>query len=307
MIDINSEDFIKNFDPKQGVVGVIGHGYVGQAVDEYFKGVYTTLVYDKAKHPIEALSHVVASAEVIFVCVPTPMRGDGSCHTGIVESVFEDIKKTAKDLGRDPGSFIIVTKSTVYPGFTEEQQFKHHELRLVFSPEFLTEKSSVQDFKTTNRVVLGGEVEDARVVFKYFEGAQPERVRHGVLSILQCPSTTAEMVKLFTNGILTTKVMFVNEIYQLCSALNIEYEEVRLLACLDPRIGPSHTRVPGHDGHLGYGGSCFPKDINNLKFTAAKLGVKEKLFTAVVERNLDVRPEKDWEQLEGRAVIKDPK
>lgn len=303
MIDITAADFVDNFDIKKGTVGVVGHGYVGQAVAAFFDGSCRVLVHDKAKPELQTLTDVVREAEVIFICVPTPMRPDGSCHTGIVESVISSIKTTALGIGRPQNSFVLVIKSTVRPGFTEEMQGTHLNMRILFSPEFLTEKSSIEDFKNTNRIILGGDEEDAAVVFQYFKGTIPERVENDETLLLQCNSTVAEMAKLFTNGILMTKVLFANEMYLMSQALGIEYDEVRFLACLDPRIGDSHTRVPGHDGRLGAGGSCFPKDINNLRFTAKELGLPERIFTAVIERNEEVRPERDWEELKGRAVI----
>ena len=302
-VDINAADFVDGFDIKRGTVGVVGHGYVGQAVAAFFDRACKVVVHDKAKPELMTLVDVVTQSEVIFVCVPTPMRADGQCHTGIVESVIEDVKKTAGDIGRPLNSFVLVIKSTVRPGFTEEMQGTHLNMRILFSPEFLTEKSSVKDFQNTNRVILGGDEDDARVVFKYFEGVIPERVADDQTVLLQCEPTVAEMAKLFTNGMLMTKVLFSNEMYLMAEKLGINYDEVRFLACLDPRIGESHTRVPGHDGHLGAGGSCFPKDINNLRFTASELGLPEKMFTAVIERNEEIRPEKDWEELKGRAVV----
>lgn len=304
MIDIRSADFIKNFDIKQGTVGLVGHGYVGKAVDAFFREhVGKLLVFDRAKPEMDTLKDVVGQSEVIFVCVPTPMKKDGSCFTGIVESVFGDIERTAKELGRSQDSFVVVHKSTVKPGFTEEMQLKFPNMRIVYSPEFLTEKNSIEDFKNTNRIVLGGDEEDTLVLFKYFEGAIPMRIATDKTVILQCGPTSAEMVKLYTNGILMTKVLFSNEMYQICQKLGVDYEEVRVLANLDHRIGAGHTKVPGHDGQLGAGGHCFPKDINNLRAFCRELGIPERLFTAVIERNNELREDKDWERMEGRAVI----
>lgn len=304
MIDINSDTFIENFDISKGTIGLLGHGYVGTAVDEYFKKVCKVVVYDKAMQ-LDTLEDVVSQAEVIFVCVPTPMRKDGSCFTGIIEAAVDDIVKEAARIGRNLDSFIVVIKSTVSPGFTESLQYKYHDMRLVFCPEFLTEKNSIADFENMNRVILGGSQEDARVVYKYFEGRNPQRCLDGRLLVAQCSSTTAEMAKLFTNGILATKVIFSNEIYQMCQKLGIDYEEVRVLACLDSRIGASHTLVPGHDGFLGFGGHCFSKDVNNLRNVCKDLGVSEKIFTAVIERNDEIRESegRDWEKMKGRAVI----
>lgn len=304
MIDINvpPNDFINTFNIKNGTVGVIGFGYVGQAVENYFKKATRVLVYDNAKE-MNTLDDVVSQAEVIFVAVPTPMLPTGACYTGIVESVIGDIKNAAKRLSRNLNSFVIVLKSTVNPGFTEEMQEKHFDMRIVFSPEFLTEKNSLKDFENQNRVVLGGDEEDCLIVFKFFQGVDPARIENDRCLMVQCYPTVAEMAKLFTNGILMTKILFSNEIYMMCQKLGIEYEEVRMLACLDHRIGSSHTTVPGPDGQQGAGGHCFPKDIRNLQYVARELGIAEKIFTAVIDRNNEVREDKDWEKMKGRAVI----
>lgn len=304
MIDINSTDFLDKFDIKNATVGVIGYGYVGQAVVNFFKqGCPNVLIYDKAKPEFGNLTNVVKNAEVIFVAVPTPMRQDGSCFTGIVEEVIQSIRAEARSLNRSEDSFVIVVKSTVKPGFTEEMHDKYFGMRILFSPEFLTEKNSLADFMNTNRVILGGDEEDAQVVFKYFQGVIPERIEQDQTLLLQCHPTVAEMAKLFTNGILMTKILFANEIYLMCQKLGIEYDEVRVLSVLDPRIGASHTSVPGHDGQLGAGGHCFPKDINNLRAVAKELGIEEKIFSAVIDRNNQIREDKDWLKMQGRAVI----
>jgi UDPglucose 6-dehydrogenase len=302
MLDINSPDFIESFVPANATVGVVGHGYVGQAVEYFFGSTCRVLVHDKAKPEWNTMDEVVEAAEAIFVCVPTPMRQDGSCYSGIVEEVLGDIVRLSKEKGRNLGTMVVVVKSTVWPGFTDSMKIKFPGLRLVFSPEFLTEANSIQDFVNTNRIVLGGDIEDCRVLFKYFEGRLKDKVESEVVTIAACSSTTAEMVKLFTNGILMTKVLFCNEIYKICEELGLEYEQVRDLAVLDRRIGYSHTTVPGPDGHLGAGGHCFPKDINNLRHVSKELGTGEKLFTAVIERNLEIREKKDWEDMKDRAV-----
>ena len=299
-ISINTPDFVENFDIVEHSVGVVGFGYVGQAIESFFTTECKSYVYDKFKEGLDTLEDTVSNANLIFICVPTPMNVDGSCHTGIVESAIDDVVQAAARLARDLQEFVVVVKSTVSPGFTERMKEKTG-LRLVFSPEFLTEAASIEDFEKVNRVILGGDIEDARVVYKFFERKMEPR---GV-TIAQCPPTVAEMVKLFGNGFLTVKVMFGNEMFQLCKKLDIEYEEVMNLACLDPRIAYSHLQVPGNSGRLGYDGSCFPKDINNLRHICKQLDTGEKLFTAVIDRNNVLRPDKDWENLKGRAVVEE--
>lgn len=303
-IDINATDFVDRFNAKDITLGVVGHGYVGQAVDYFFHGkVGNVLIHDKAKPQMHSLKDVVDAADVIFVCVPTPMNRDGSCHTNIVESVVDQIVSIANSEFKPLKNFVVVIKSTIPPGFTLQMKAKHPGLRIVFSPEFLTEANSVKDMLHANRIIFGGDVEDGRVLFKLFESRLLEKVEKDEVTIANCDSTVAEMVKLFTNGILATKVAFCNEINKMCESLGISYEEVRVLACLDHRVGKSHTVVPGPDGKLGFGGSCFPKDINNLADVCKHIGVDEKVFSAVIKSNESVRHEKDWEDLKGRAVV----
>lgn len=303
MIDINATDFIERFVPSQATVGVVGHGYVGKAVEYFFSSMCTTIVHDKAKPEMASLKEVVDLSELIFVCVPTPMRKDGSCHTGIVEEVIRGIIEQAKLVSRNLNNFIVIVKSTVSPGFTKKMKERHPGLRLLFSPEFLTEANSVQDFVNTNRILLGGDLEDGRVAFKYFEGRLTDKVEEGRVTVASCSSTVAETVKLFTNGFLATKVLFCNEMNKLCDSLGIPYEEVRKLSLLDRRIGLSHTFVPGPDGQLGFGGHCLVKDLHSLKFVSEQVGTGQKLFTTLLERNDEIREDRDWEKMEGRAVI----
>lgn len=325
MIDINSPTFNADFDLAQATVGQVGYGFIGNAVVELFRGhTLAVQIYDKEKSGtvaqdlgsgvvlVPSIDGVVSSAEVIFVAVPTPMRSTGECHTGIVESVLQDIQNSAIKLGRPLESFVVVLKSTVPPGFTRRMQDKYA-LRLIFSPEFLTEANAVRDFKTANRVLMGGDLADALVLKKYFEGVWPERlistyVDHpdGPVALVQCDPTEAEMVKLSTNVHLTSRVMISNEIYLICQKLGIDYDNVKVMTQLDRRIGTSHMNVPGPDGHLGYGGHCFVKDTQNLAFISQRLGLVEpghsNLFHSLHGRNLDIREDRDWEAQKGRAV-----
>jgi UDPglucose 6-dehydrogenase len=307
MFDINDEKFLTNFSIEKSTIGVIGYGYVGQAVGHFFSRnrKANVCIFDKAKPELGNFEDVVSKSELIFVCVPTPMQQDGSCHTGIVEEVLDNIYLEAINGGRDLDSFIVVIKSTVYPGFIERMKEEFVNLRVVFSPEFLTEKNSFQDIVNQNRIIVGGDEEDALIVLRYFQNVEKERFESGELNLFATTSTTAELVKLFANGILAAKIMFCNEIYLIAQALGVEYEEVRQLACLDERIGSSHTMVPGHDGWKGYGGHCFEKDLNNLKNVCKQLNVDEKVISAVVQRNHEVREKEgwDWLAMKGRAVI----
>jgi len=303
MLSINDKEFVAKFDINEAVVGIIGFGYVGQALEAFFQSECRTRVYDKYRHDlslaIDTLNEVVEEAGIIFVCVPTPMNKDGSCHTGIIESVLDDIETASFDVGRDPQEFVVIVKSTVPVGFTDKMN-EVRPLRVVFSPEFLTEKNSIDDLENTNRIIVGGDLEDARVVYKYFERKMESRG-----DVVSCEASEAELVKLFANGLMMTKVLFANEMYQICQKLGANYNIVKTLACYDPRFTSSHLGVPGHDGDIGCGGHCFIKDVNSLKYLANLLGVDEHMFTAALERNDELRTDRDWERMEGRAVVKD--
>ena len=113
----------------------------------------------------------------------------------------------------------------------------------------------------------------------------------------------AEMIKMFKNCILATKVSFCNEIYKFCEKNNINYEIVRNLATNDSRINNSHTNVPGHDGKFGYGGTCFPKDISSLRHEMKIANIESPILDAVIHRNINIdRVEQDWINDKGRAV-----
>jgi UDPglucose 6-dehydrogenase len=308
MLDINSATFSEDFEPGKATIGIVGQGFVGSAMKAYFdrpcsgrKDKFNIVVYDKFKNQ-GTLDEVVRNSNIIFVCVPTPMRTTGECYTGIVESVLKDISQSAKELGRDLSSFIVCVKSTVYPGFIDSQKARFQGMRLTFSPEFLREASAVDDMLNANRVVVGGEMGDAGIVLQFFLAQDLQRVDAGECILVRVEAKVAEMVKLYTNGILFTKVLFSNEVHQMCEKLGINYDDVRIVSCVDPRIGPSHTQVPGPDGFLGAGGHCFPKDMHNLAYVAAQLGTNERMFTAVLDRNAELREEKDWEKMNDRAV-----
>lgn len=251
---------------------------------------------------------------VYFVCLPTPMFEDGSADLSIVEGVLKELASfpVTGTTGASGQHRIAVVKSTVPPGSTERwnKQFKDTGLRIVFSPEFLREASALDDMRNQNRIVLGGPRPHINRVKQVFEAAFPN------VPIIKTSSTTAEMVKYVTNIHLACKVSLANEFYQICNALdangaNIDYDKVIEYATLDTRLGTSHWKVPGPmpaddtgEPVMGWAGSCFIKDLNALMYVAKENGVDPKVMRGAWEKNLEVRPQRDWEQLVGRAVSK---
>ena len=272
-------------------IGIIGQGFVGSAVFEGLKEHYVVETYDIAKDSTcKSIEELSAKSDVIFVCLPTPMEKDGSCYLGILEEVLSDLDYINR-------CKTIVIKSTIPPGSTQRFNEIYKNIDIIFNPEFLTEANSVEDYKAQNRIIIGGPRPATTQVKRIFDKAFPK------VPILKTGSTTAEMVKYFTNSFLATKVSFANEMYQICKGLNIDYDKVTEYVKYDERIGKSHLNVPGPDGDFGYGGHCFPKDVKALISLAHDLDVRPRILNSVDDKNDDVRKNRDWEDMKGRAIV----
>jgi len=273
------------------IIGIIGQGFVGGAVYHKFKNFYNVLTFDLDESKCNSSeSELIEKSEVIFVCLPTPMNTDGSCNTDIVESVIKKINENSKDK-------IVVIKSTIPPGTTNNLNSKYENVIVSFNPEFLTERNAIEDYENQNRIILGGPRPATTKLKQVFSKVFPKA------EIIKTDSTHAEMVKYLINTFLSVKVSFANEIYQLCNKLNIDYDKVVEYAIHDERLGNSHWSVPGHDGDFGFGGHCFPKDLLALISLTNKLGTLNNVLDATKKTNDAVRVDRDWENMKGRAVV----
>ena len=275
-------------------IGVVGNGFVGHAMT-LLRPHVDVLVWDiipeKRDPNTLDLETFVEESEIIFVAVPTPMNKNGGCNLDIVRSVCEEIQEV------DDTKYIVL-RSTVPPGTSEE-------LDVAFMPEFLTEKNWKEDFKNCNQWILGSTdpflYEKMKRMFELAYNDGDGSVVNK--NVIQCKSGEAEMIKYLKNVFLSVKVGFFNELESICSELDIDYENVRCIATQDKRIGTGHTKVPGHDGHRGFGGTCFPKDTNALARFAKDSKIPTPILDAVIKRNEKIdRPEKDWLADKGRAV-----
>jgi UDPglucose 6-dehydrogenase len=281
-------------------IGIIGQGFVGSAVYEGMKSYFDIFAFDKDPQKfsnVRSIFEVVENTEVTFLCVPTPMRKNGECDLGIIGSALNDIAACVETLKKD--GYIVIIKSTIPPGTTEYFDKIFTKLNIVFNPEFLTEANANEDYKNQNRIIIGGERPGTTKVKQIFAKAFPQ------VPIIKTSSTIAEMIKYVTNTFLATKVSFANEMYQICQGLNIDYDKVIEYARYDDRLGNSHWAVPGPDGDFGYGGHCFPKDIAALQYVAKEMNVSTTVLNASIEKNKEVRTNKDWEKQIGRAVSED--
>lgn len=305
-------------------IGLIGKGFVGHSVFEGMRHAFRVIAYDKitgcwdseAKrdgnvaefavgdrgftigqvkdNPEMHLKWVIAESDgPLFVCVPTPMNPDGSCNTEIVKHILNQINQICKANDR---SRVVVIKSTVKPGTTDELNDNFKYIHVCYNPEFLRETTAIEDFKNQDRIIVGGPRDGTNVLKQMYEIAYPD------VPVTKTSSTIAELVKYTTNCFLATKVAFANEIASLCEALGEDYDKVVEYATKDKRLGNSHWAVPGPDGKKGFGGSCFPKDLNALMKLFEEMDLECSTMKGAWETNLRVRPEKDWCELKGRAV-----
>jgi UDPglucose 6-dehydrogenase len=278
-------------------IGVIGVGWVGLVTASCFAELgHRVVARDILPEKIEALSRgettihepglddllaknserltfttemdeLLDSARLLFVCVDTPPTRSGDADLSRVRSVVDDLPTD--------GEHVLVMKSTVPAGTGEAIRRDRPGLAYVSCPEFLKEGSAVEDFMHPDRVVIGadrGDEEGRDAVAALYEPLGGELVRTDVAS--------AEMIKLASNAFLATKISFVNEIANVCEEVGADVGEVARGMGLDQRIGPAFLRAG-----IGYGGSCFPKDVSALKMLAGNTGYHFQLLNAVIEVN----------------------
>ena len=204
-------------------IGIVGQGYVGTAVKEVFSKHYEvdTFDLDESKRDVDYIEDIIDRNDIIFVCVPTPMRKDGSCDTSIVEGVVCELDGLA--LTRQCSNRIVVIKSTIPPGTTDRLNKECKNITVIFNPEFLTEANFIEDFRNQNRIIIGGQRPATTKLRQVYSLAFPDA------TIVKTGSKTAEMVKYMTNTFLATKVSFANEMYQICMRLDIDYDKVEAL------------------------------------------------------------------------------
>ena len=267
-------------------IGIIGHGYVGESQSFAFSPSFNVRVYDKDSLKSTHSLNEVLESNFIFVCVPTPMKKDGSQDLSYIENFFES--------AIDGPTYII--KSTVIPGTTDFLNNKFKNLKIIFSPEFLTERTAKLDILTQTRIILGGDKSLTNKVRKIYN------IRFKNKTVIETDSLTAEYIKYMNNTFFASKVSIMNEFYRFAKHLGVDWDKALYGFVSDQRIGDSHLNVPGPDGKLGFGGTCFPKDINAFISFAKKNNVNMNVLEAAWKTNLEVRPEKDWENLKGRAV-----
>jgi UDPglucose 6-dehydrogenase len=264
-------------------IGVVGNGFVGSAVAHGFSQAYDVMVHDKIDAKCtHTLQDLVAAADYIFVCVPTPSSADGSIDLSMLEEAMTSIHRLRSN--PHPPNQLIAIKSTTVPGTCDKyiDQWGEHVLS---NPEFLTQRNAKLDFINPSRIIIGSADRLlAHALLDIYMAAL------GELPYMIVSPTAAELTKYMSNCFFATKISFMNEMYQIAEKLcPDEWETIVDGFALSGRVARSHLDVPGPDGKLGYGGACFPKDVKAMIQLARQLGVLPTVLGAANSKNFEVR------------------
>lgn len=256
-------------------LAIIGYGFVGKAVDYGFpQTTCTKTIIDPFlfKNSIQELQTI--PIDVSFVCVPTPMGKDASIDASILVKCVQELLEYTKGL--------IVIKSTVIPSIIDELTKDN---RVIYNPEFLTEKSANEDFVNPIMHVFGGDSERTTLLeslYKTYSSCKPCPIYH-------MSAAEASFVKYGMNTFLMSKVLWFNQFYDIVTNYGSNYSTVINAIGTDPRIGSSHTMVPGHDGRLGAGGSCFAKDGPAFVKFSKEQNKHFTILEEIIKRNQEIR------------------
>ena len=233
-------------------VGIVGFGFVGKALRNGLKDNVDCLEIDPklGTNVDDLINH---EPEIVFICLPTPMNDNGTQNLDLVS-------KTIKEINKFDGDILIVLKSTILPNHIKD--ILNVSNNIVFNPEFLRENFANEDFINSEIIVFGGDQDNCNKLANFYENFTNCIHKDYVIT----DGASAALIKYTINSFLALKVIFFNEMKSVFDNLNANNDWSEFIKALskDKRIGNSHMKVPGPDGRYGFGGACFPKDVNAL-------------------------------------------
>ena len=261
------------YDNKEKI-GIVGLGFVGSAVRDAYNDMFVNLVLVDPPKGLPGTYNDLMDCSAVFICVPSPSAEDGSCDTRILEDVLVNLKDY---------SGVIISKTTAPPDVYDRLAGTYR--NLVHAPEFLTAANARADYINGQFAIIGGNVK------AYVNEA--ERIikigQQGIKGVKYCTAGEASLAKYAINCFLAVKVVFMNELSILASLGKHDFNKISELIKMDRRIGHSHMQVPGPDGHLGFGGMCFPKDTAALLKYAESFKTCLNIIDSAVKKNTMLR------------------
>lgn len=301
-------------------IGIIGHGFVGKAVEAGFRDKCLVLVNDPKYNGYQDLpiicenttiTDMVVNCPFIFVAVPTPfIEASNSVDTSVINEVIHNLYITAVHSNVDP---IVIVKSAVPPSVVRSWGKYFSNLQIVVSPEYLTERTSIHDFVNQKVMILGGAPTSTLEVHELY-------IKHSICNkqckVGFCTPEEAALIKYMENSFLAMKCIFNNQFKKLYDTLfptlipteegggDFGFNNLLTNFYLDERMGvmPFDYTVPGPDGDLGYGGKCLPKDVKTIISEADKVGVSLSIMKEVDAYNEKIRTDKNWKTIPGAVV-----
>lgn len=259
-------------DKSKKNIGIVGYGFVGKAIEHGFRNCNLVIADPNLGTSTKDLLEFDGFFDAVFIAVPTPMGPDGKINSDIVEKVMEELSSLHT---------ILVLKSTVVPDTVEKIAEKYP--TFIYNPEFLTEKNALRDFVEPFMHVFGGDQLIWGILHSVYETLSECDMD---VPIYYMSAKEASFVKYTMNSYLTTKVLFFNQIYELCQKHGADYDTVIAAVGTDGRIGKAHTSVPGHDGRRGAGSACFSKDVPAfIHFSGNELSILREVWNT----NVDIR------------------
>lgn len=268
-------------------VGIIGYGFVGKAVGQ-LSAIRDLAIYDLNNDKYKSVEQKIKAynADIIFINVPTNLK-DGRLDTSILkECLFAYLAHNVERKST------VIIKSTVPVGTCRDMSKKLHIDEIVFNPEFLTERTAMEDFINEKELYLAGPNKHTERVKKLYSQFYEYHKNHS-LEIFQTEKwEEIELLKLARNTFYSLKVSYCNYLYNFCEVNGVDYSHFREHFSRGEWVGQQHTFVPGPDGKFGYGGKCLPKDSTELLNSFKKKDIMFEMLEKSIDFNASQRSKK---------------